>query len=170
MSEADRPLPEAERRRILEVLEEVHDPEIPTLSVVDLGIVRGIGTTPDGATVVRITPTYTGCPATRLIELEVRAALDRAGFGDVRVETVLSPPWTTDWITERGREKLRQAGIAPPERGGDRGRMFAPEPEITCPRCSSRETERVSEFGSTACKALYRCRSCREPFEYFKCL
>ncbi len=163
-------LGEAGRRRILEALEQVHDPEIPALSIVDLGILRGIETAPDGTTVVRITPTYTGCPATRLIELEVRAALDRAGFPDVRVETVLSPPWTTDWITERGRQRLREAGIAPPERGGDRASLFGPEPEVACPRCGSADTERVSEFGSTACKALYRCRSCREPFEYFKCL
>ncbi len=154
------------REAIWRALEEVYDPEIPNLSVVDLGIVRGVTADADGTPVVTITPTYTGCPATQVIALAVRAALDRAGFRHARLETALAPPWTTDWITERGRERLREAGIAPPLANGGEGAPL----EVPCPRCGSSETERIAEFGSTACKALYRCRHCLEPFEYFKCL
>ncbi len=157
-------------RRIWRALAEVEDPEIPYVTIVDLGIVRSVADDEAGDPVVCITPTYTGCPATRLIELQVRAALDRAGFPHARVETRLSPPWTTDWITEEGRRKLREAGIAPPVPGAGRGTLFGADPEVPCPRCGATDTERISEFGSTACKALYRCRTCREPFEYFKCL
>jgi len=159
-----------ELERIREVLATVEDPEIPQLSVVDLGIVREVTRDADGAPVVRITPTYSGCPATALIEFEIRRALDAAGFTRARIETVLSPPWTTDWITEEGRRKLRAAGIAPPAAGERRGALFARDPQVTCPRCGSADTEKVSEFGSTPCKALWRCHACREPFEYFKCL
>ncbi len=156
--------------RIREVLAGVEDPEIPQLSVVDLGIVREVRRGEDGTPVVRITPTYSGCPATALIEAEIRRALDAAGFAGARIETVLHPPWTTDWITETGRRKLREAGIAPPAPGERRGALFGRAPEVACPRCGSTDTERISEFGSTPCKALWRCRTCREPFEYFKCL
>jgi len=156
--------------RIREVLAGVEDPEIPQLSVVDLGIVREVRRGEDGTPVVRITPTYSGCPATALIEAEIRRALDAAGFAGARIETVLHPPWTTDWITETGRRKLREAGIAPPAPGERRGALFGRAPEVACPRCGSTDTERISEFGSTPCKALWRCRICREPFEYFKCL
>lgn len=156
--------------RIREVLAGVEDPEIPQLSVVDLGIVREVRRGEDGTPVVRITPTYSGCPATALIEAEIRRALDAAGFAAARIETVLHPPWTTDWITEEGRRKLREAGIAPPAAGERRGALFGRAPEVACPRCGSTDTERVSEFGSTPCKALWRCRACREPLEYFKCL
>ncbi len=157
-------------RRIWQALAEVEDPEIPYVTIVDLGIVRAVTDDEAGNPVVRITPTYTGCPATRLIELEIRAALDRVGFPHARIETVLSPPWTTDWITEEGRRKLKEAGIAPPVAGSGRAALFGGGPEVTCPRCGSTDTERLAEFGATACKALYRCRCCREPFEYFKCL
>ncbi len=157
------------REAIWRALEEVYDPEIPNLSVVDLGIVRRVAADADGTPVVTITPTYTGCPATQVIALAVRAALDRAGFRHARLETALAPPWTTDWITERGRERLREAGIAPPLQSGGKERFGAP-PEVPCPRCGSAETECIAEFGATACKALYRCRGCLEPFEYFKCL
>ena len=135
------------------VLREVPDPEIPVLSVVDLGIVRSV----DRDRVV-ITPTYTGCPATQVIERDVRAALDAAGYRDVGIDTVLAPPWTTDWISPEGREKLRAYGIAPPSRH-----------EVKCPQCGSTQTEEISRFGSTPCKALWRCRSCLEPFDLFKC-
>ncbi len=159
-----------ELERIREALHSVHDPEIPALSVVDLGIVREIGRDPDGTPVVRITPTYTGCPATALIEWGVRRALDAAGFAHARIETVLSPPWSTADITEEGRRRLREAGIAPPAERDDGEELFGADPEVPCPRCGSTDTEKVSEFGATACKALWRCRACREPFEYFKCV
>jgi ring-1,2-phenylacetyl-CoA epoxidase subunit PaaD len=139
---------------IWEVLESVPDPEIPVLSVVDLGIVRNVS--PDRVT---ITPTYTGCPATQVIERDVRDALDAAGLRGVSVETVLAPPWTTDWIGERGRAKLEAYGIAPPSSA----------PRATCPQCGSTDTEELSRFGSTPCKAQWRCRSCLEPFDRFKC-
>jgi len=138
------------------VLEGVPDPEIPAVSIVDLGIVRAAD--PNR---VLLTPTYTGCPATLVIEAMVRAALDVAGFGQVRIETVLSPPWTTDWISEEGRRKLRDYGIAPPMPAGSRA--------AECPQCGSTDTEQVSRFGSTPCKALWRCLACLEPFDLFKC-
>lgn len=136
------------------VLREVPDPEIPVVSVVDLGIVRDVT-----AEAVIITPTYTGCPATQVIERDIRAALDAAGYRSVRIDTALSPPWTTDWITPQGRERLQAYGIAPPTRRG----------AVTCPQCGSSETEEISRFGSTPCKALWRCRACAEPFDLFKC-
>ena len=151
--------PSFEREQILAWLSEVADPEIPVLTITDLGIVRDVDCS-DGVT-VSLTPTYSGCPATEVIESSVIAALEDRGVDDVKIRRVLSPPWTTDWISPAGREKLRVYGIAPPERR-DR--------PIACPRCGSQETETVSEFGSTACKAAYRCRDCLEPFEYFKCL
>ena len=148
-----------EREQILEGLGEVADPEIPVLTIMDLGIVRDVDCG-DGVT-VSLTPTYSGCPATEAIEASVMAALEDRGVENVRIKRVLSPPWTTDWISQEGRDKLRIYGIAPPERR-DR--------PVACPRCESTETEVVSEFGSTACKASYRCLDCLEPFEYFKCL
>jgi ring-1,2-phenylacetyl-CoA epoxidase subunit PaaD len=138
------------------VLEQVPDPEIPALSIVDLGIVRAVA--PDRVT---ITPTYTGCPATQVIARDIRAALDAAGFRDIAVESTLSPPWTTDWISEAGKAKLKAYGIAPPVPAGSRA--------VACPRCGSTDTEEVSRFGSTPCKALWRCRACLEPFDLFKC-
>ena len=139
--------------RIWAVLEGVPDPEIPVVSVVDLGIVREVS--PER---VVLTPTYTGCPATQVIERDVRSALDSAGYRQVRLETMLSPPWTTDWISEQGRRKLRAYGIAPPTREA-----------ADCPQCGSADVEEISRFGSTPCKALWRCRSCAEPFDLFKC-
>lgn len=142
----------------MEWLAEVPDPEIPVLSILDLGIVRDIDLN-DGV-IVSLTPTYSGCPATEVIESSVLRELRQRGLDDVSIKRVLSPPWTTDWISEVGREKMRRYGIAPPS---------AQKP-VACPQCESIDTERVSEFGSTACKAAYRCRDCLEPFEYFKCL
>jgi ring-1,2-phenylacetyl-CoA epoxidase subunit PaaD len=138
------------------VLEQVPDPEIPVVSLVDLGIVREVSEER-----VVLTPTYTGCPATQVIETMVRAALDEAGFGKVRIESTLSPPWTTDWISEAGRQKLLAYGIAPPVPARSR--------DVHCPQCGSAETQEISRFGSTPCKALWRCRSCAEPFDLFKC-
>ena len=137
-----------------DVLQEVPDPEIPAVSVVELGIVRAV--TPEK---VVITPTYSGCPATLFIEQSIRAALDAAGFRSTRIETVIAPPWTTEWITPEGREKLRRYGIAPPEPSG----------EVACPQCGSSHVEEVSRFGSTPCKSQWRCRDCLEPFDRFKC-
>jgi ring-1,2-phenylacetyl-CoA epoxidase subunit PaaD len=136
-----------------QVLASVPDPEIPVVSVVDLGIVRSVE--PDR---VVITPTYTGCPAAQVIERDVRDALDAAGYRHVAVETALSPAWTTEWITAEGRRKLHAYGIAPPTRG-----------TVQCPQCGSVRTEEISRFGSTPCKSLWRCGDCAEPFDLFKC-
>lgn len=159
---------DARHADIQAVLETVADPEIPALNVVDLGIVRGIEHDAEGWRVV-ITPTYSGCPATRVIEQDLRQALDAAGHRDCALELRLSPPWTTDWITAAGRRKLQEAGIAPPVGSADKS-VLAARPPVPCPRCASTDTERLSEFGSTPCKAHYRCRACLEPFDYFKCL
>jgi ring-1,2-phenylacetyl-CoA epoxidase subunit PaaD len=158
------------------VLADVLDPEVPVVSVRDLGIVRDvrIDGERDGGLEVVLTPTYSGCPATEVIEASVRAALDDAGLGPVRVRMQRSPAWTTDWISADGRRKLRAYGIAPPGPADpDAGiaMRFVPHRAATrlrCPRCDSLETERISAFGSTACKALHRCRACGEPFEHFK--
>ena len=147
--------------RVFEVLARVPDPEIPCISVVDLGIVREVR---DDAVV--ITPTYTGCPATVAIEAAIREELDRSGFRSLKIETALAPAWTTDWISDAGREKLRAYGIAPPPKGAAAKSL---REETPCPRCGSLRTEEISRFGSTPCKALHRCRDCREPFDRFKC-
>jgi ring-1,2-phenylacetyl-CoA epoxidase subunit PaaD len=146
-------------------LADVLDPEVPVLSVLDLGIVRGVSEADDGVLEVVLTPTYSGCPAVEVIESAVRAAL--APLGAVRVRRQLAPAWTTDWISEEGRRKLRDYGIAPP--GTIAVRVLARE-AVPCPRCGSARTERLSAFGATACKALWRCLACREPFEHFKSL
>jgi ring-1,2-phenylacetyl-CoA epoxidase subunit PaaD len=143
----------------------VLDPEVPVLSVLDLGIVRGVSEADDGALDVVLTPTYSGCPAVEVIEAEVQAAL--APLGAVRVRRQFAPAWTTDWISDEGKRKLREYGIAPP--GSTTVRMV-PRATVPCPRCGSAHTERLSAFGATACKALWRCLACREPFEHFKTL
>jgi ring-1,2-phenylacetyl-CoA epoxidase subunit PaaD len=177
------------------VLEQVMDPEVPVVSIVDLGIARAVTLADDGALVVVLTPTYSGCPATELIETLTREALAAAGFAALRIERRLAPAWSSDWISESGRAALGAYGIVPPQRGarssgcGLHGAAddasgasssttsttaavlhFMPREtlNLACPRCDSRDTERLSAFGSTACKSLYRCRACREPFEYFK--
>ena len=151
------------------VLEEVPDPEIPALSVVDLGIVRYVRWRADGRLHVGLTPTYTGCPATEVIRGSVRRALARAGYADAQVDTVLSPPWTSDWLTREGRQKLAAFGIAPPAEPVSSPRRLFGEPLVACPKCGGESTEKISEFGSTPCKAHYRCTECLEPFDYFKC-
>ena len=149
------------------VLRAVPDPEIPVISITELGIVRDIRTSQDAVTVV-VTPTYSGCPATEVIAASICDALEAAGAGKVHVETQLSPPWTTDWLAPEAAEKLRTYGIAAPgTRVTTQTLRFVP-PAPKCPRCGEKATIRVSEFGSTACKAFYRCPSCLEPFEYFK--
>lgn len=148
---------------IMRVLAGVPDPEIPAVSVIDLGIVRDAN-----ATRVLITPTYTGCPATLAIEQAIRAALDANGFSAVAIETALSPPWSSDWISDEGREKLRAYGIAPPPKGAGAASLKNAQ-AAECPRCGSGNTEEISRFGSTPCKALWRCKACAEPFDRFKC-
>jgi len=151
----------------------VLDPEVPVLSVIDLGIVRDIREE-DGTVVVDVTPTYSGCPAMRVIESDITDALVRAGAANVRVHTVFQPVWTTDWISPDARERLRAYGIAPPSGAAAVAGELIPLQRrvetIACPRCNSRNTERRSEFGSTACKAIYYCLSCTEPFEYLKAI
>ena len=147
--------------RVWQVLSSVMDPEIPVLSVVDLGIVRYVRPE-SGRLHVGVTPTYSGCPATEVIQRSIREALAREELGDVIVETVLSPPWTSDWLSEEGRRKLEAFGIAAP--------TTRAASEVACPRCGSHDVERVSEFGSTPCKAHYRCGDCLEPFDVFKCI
>ena len=157
-------------QRVWALLAEVADPEIPVLSVVDLGIVRHVRHSAEGRLQVALTPTYSGCPATDVIRSAVRASLDAAGFGDALLEEVLSPPWSSDWLTAEGRRKLAAFGIAPPDNEVTSPRALWRAPAVACPRCGSRATERISEFGSTPCKAHYRCCACAEPFDYFKCL
>jgi ring-1,2-phenylacetyl-CoA epoxidase subunit PaaD len=151
-----------------QVLEQVADPEIPVVSVCDLGIVREV--LGDGASLtVVVTPTYSGCPAAELIQSEIRSALTAAGAAQVSVQTRLSPPWSTDWISPQGRTKLRAYGIVPPAPAADGAKPIRLVPRsLECPRCGSRDTTRLSQFGSTACKALWRCEQCKEPFEHFK--
>ncbi|AIA74144.1 1,2-phenylacetyl-CoA epoxidase subunit PaaD [Vreelandella alkaliphila] len=155
---------------VLAVLEQVPDPEVPVVSVVELGIVRDIDWV-DDRLAVNVTPTYSGCPATEVIEQHIHEALVAAGYSDPLIQRRLSPAWTTDWLTNAGREKLRAYGIAPPVGSASKRSLTGQsDPVVPCPLCGSNTTERVSEFGSTACKALYRCRDCLEPFDYFKCL
>ena len=156
-----------DEKRIWNLLAGVPDPEIPVLSIVDLGIVRWVRATGNGTT-VGIAPTYTGCPATEVIAATVVSHLSKNGV-TARIEQVLAPPWTTDWISDSGRDKLRAYGITPPA-GSAKRSLIAGELAIACPRCASTETEKVSEFGSTPCKASYKCGECLEPFEYFKCI
>lgn len=157
------------RETVMQWLHDVPDPEIPVISVVDLGIVRDVQWQ-EGECVVTITPTYSGCPAMREITQDIVQVLRAKGVEQVRVETTLSPPWTTDWMTDRGREALRSYGIAPPvEQAIDlSGIMRRNDPPVPCPQCGSLRTRLISRFGSTACKALYCCNACGEPFDYFK--
>ncbi|MBV9538605.1 MAG: phenylacetate-CoA oxygenase subunit PaaJ [Acidisphaera sp.] len=156
------------RRRAWDAAAAVVDPEIPVLTIEDLGVLRGVEVSDAGVTVA-ITPTYSGCPAMHAIALDVETALARAGIPHARVKQVLSPAWTTDWLTPEGHRKLAACGIAPPPPTSGRRALFGDADPVACPRCCSRDTERISEFGSTSCKALWRCRACREPFDAFKC-
>jgi ring-1,2-phenylacetyl-CoA epoxidase subunit PaaD len=167
MTEA--PVSSEAEARVWALLREVMDPEVPVLSLVDLGVVREVQVRETGTELV-LTPTYSGCPATEVIADSARAAVEAAGFGPVRVTQRLAPAWTTDWISDAGREALRRYGIAPPGRCGETTaaplRLMARG--LLCPRCDSPQVERLAAFGSTACKSLYRCLACREPFEHFK--
>jgi ring-1,2-phenylacetyl-CoA epoxidase subunit PaaD len=157
--------------RAWKALESVEDPEIPALGILDLGLIRAVKAQADGRLEVGLSPTYVGCPATEVIRRSVENALDAAGVGAYVVNTVLSPAWTSDWITPEGRRKLAIYGIAPPEKSASSMRdVLRGGRPVACPRCHSTNTECISEFGSTPCKALHRCRACLEPFEYFKCI
>lgn len=157
-------------KEIWDLLESVKDPEVPVLSVIDLGIVRNVEIKDDAVEVV-ITPTYTGCPAMDVISLQIRMQLLLQGFRDVQIRQALSPAWTTDWMSIEGKEKLKKYGIAPPNHKQQvcHQELFLPDEAVQCPHCASWHTQRISEFGSTACKALYQCKDCSEPFDYFKC-
>ncbi len=159
------------REQVYTWLGEVTDPEVPALTILDLGIVRNVQIEgADNPTVtVTITPTYSGCPAMDVIALGVRMALSNRGIGQVHVVQQIHPAWTTDWMTEEGKRKLKEYGIAPPNRKSFEALDLFETEEISCPRCNSTETEMVSRFGPTSCKALYKCLSCKEPFEHFKC-
>ncbi len=151
-------------------LEEVPDPEVPVLSVIDLGIVRAVKVISEKEVEVTITPTYSGCPAMNYIEKNILEVLTEKGIETVHFHTVLSPAWTTDWMSEAGKEKLLAYGIAPPVNEVDKLVLFGDSPVVRCPQCHSENTKMLSQFGSTACKALYQCNDCLEPFDYFKCL
>jgi ring-1,2-phenylacetyl-CoA epoxidase subunit PaaD len=154
-----------------EALRRVEDPEIPAVSIVELGLIRYVKSTPSGSLEVGLTPTYVGCPATEVIRQSVREALTTGAIGEFTVTNVLAPAWSSDWITPEGRRKLHDYGIVPPDRSVSSMREVRRQHQpIACPHCRSLDTETVSEFGSTPCKALHRCRACLEPFEYFKCI
>ncbi|CAL9667167.1 MULTISPECIES: 1,2-phenylacetyl-CoA epoxidase subunit PaaD [Streptomyces] len=159
-------------RRARQVAEQVPDPELPMLTLADLGVLRDVEVGADGTVVASLTPTYSGCPAMAEMRADVAARLREAGYQRVEIRTVLDPPWTSDWITEAGRLKLAEHGIAPPgpaPRGGPVPLVLSPtRPAVPCPRCGSADTEETSRFAATSCKALWRCRACREPFEYVK--
>jgi ring-1,2-phenylacetyl-CoA epoxidase subunit PaaD len=157
-------------QRIWQLLEEVTDPEIPVLSILDLGIVRDVKLD-DNLLEIIITPTYTGCPAMDMISMNIKLALITHGYKNIKITSILSPAWTTDWMSEAGKKKLKDYGIAPPnpKQATCDTKLFAEQEAIQCPVCNSYHTKRISEFGSTACKALYQCQDCKEPFDYFKC-
>lgn len=156
-------------REVWRILTEVPDPEIPVLNVVELGIVRHVRVA-DGQVTVGVSPTYTGCPATEVIRDAIESKLQAEGFDQAKVESILSPAWSSDWLTDSARSKLKEYGIAPPAHAVDNPKHLFREPKVTCPGCASVQTQKISEFGSTPCKASYKCSSCLEPFEYFKCL
>jgi len=151
-------------------LHEIPDPEIPVISIVELGVIRGLSLK-NGTLEVTITPTYSGCPAMKTIETDIAEILEENGIHSFQIKTVLSPAWTTDWMSEEGRLKLHQVGIAPPVgTSADKGLLMGKIRTIHCPICGSDDTSMISQFGSTACKALYRCENCMEPFDHFKCI
>lgn len=157
--------------QIVQLLKQVKDPEVPVLDVVEMGVVREIDVT-EGVVTVKITPTYTGCPAMKVLEEGIIRVLREHGFSEVLVETVLSPPWTTDWLSDETKQKLKEYGIAPPGKvTPEDGNPFRrDEKKVSCPFCDSQDTSLTSQFGSTACKALYYCNNCQQPFEHFKCI
>ncbi len=156
--------------RILELLDRVKDPEIPVINVLELGVVRTVEVEESGKAIITITPTYTGCPAMDVMAADIKKELLDAGVPEVEVKLTLSPAWSTDQITDEGKRKLREYGIAPPEKTGDIRALKGEQPVVACPQCGSTNTVMLSLFGSTACKALWKCNDCLEPFDQFKCL
>jgi ring-1,2-phenylacetyl-CoA epoxidase subunit PaaD len=161
----------ATKEQIIKYLEDITDPEIPVVNIVELGIVRDVHYESDGLQ-VDITPTYSGCPAMKVIENSIYSTLQGKGFENISVKTVFSPPWTTDWLTDEAKQKLKDYGIAPPEKSGNpTWKPFSnANKKVVCPFCDSPQTKLTSEFGSTACKSLYYCNNCQQPFEHFKCI
>lgn len=155
--------PTIEEQKIWEILQTVCDPEVPVLTILDLGIVRNVSIKKEEVEIV-ITPTYSGCPAMDMISINIRLALLEQGFSQVKITSVLAPAWSSDWMTASGKEKLKLYGIAAPDK-----KFEIPVDGVECPQCNSTHTKLISEFGSTACKALYQCQDCKEPFDYFKC-
>ena len=153
---------------IWQILKEVPDPEVPVLNLLDLGIIRDVKLNEEEIEVI-VTPTYSGCPATPMINMAIKMKLIEKGFNSIRLTNRLSPAWTTDWMTEEGKQKLKAYGIAPPVYSKNSDELFSKTDEVECTLCGSKHTHLVSQFGSTACKALYQCDDCREPFDYFKC-
>ncbi len=156
-------------KKVYEWLSAISDPEVPVLTILDLGIVREVIVGEEGDVTVKITPTYSGCPAMDVISMQIRMALASRGVRSLKIEQILHPAWTTDWMTESGKQKLREYGIAPPQYSSNKARGLFEEDEVPCPRCLSTQTEVLSDFGATSCKAQYRCLDCLEPFEHFKC-
>lgn len=154
--------PAIQKDDVWQILQTVTDPEVPVLTITDLGIVRDVKINGEQAEII-ITPTYTGCPAMDMIAMNIRLALIENGYTNIKITTTLAPAWTTDWMTETGKQKLKEYGIAPPHRSNQS------HTDIPCPQCNSTNTKLLSEFGSTACKSLYQCNDCKEPFDYFKC-
>lgn len=151
-------------------LEKIMDPEVPVLSIIDLGMVRSVDLDEKGKILLAITPTYSGCPATDYIQDNIREHFTKKGYNDIEIKIQLDPAWTTDWLSEAAHIKLKNYGIAPPVKGNvDKNALFGKEIQPACPKCDSKNTAMVSRFGSTACKALYKCKDCLEPFDYFKC-
>lgn len=156
--------------QVMGFLHEIPDPEIPVIDIVELGVIREISAINDSIEVT-ITPTYSGCPAMKQMEDDIKKKLSEKGYKEVKIKTIYNPAWTTDWITEEAKEKLNKYGIAPPEHSSiDKAVLLGKERIVKCPRCASKDTKIISQFGSTACKALYQCNDCLEPFDYFKCI
>jgi ring-1,2-phenylacetyl-CoA epoxidase subunit PaaD len=158
-------------KNIWEILHQIPDPEIPVIDIVELGVIRKVKIIDMLSIEISITPTYSGCPAMKQMEDDIRMKLSHAGFSEIKINTVYNPPWTTDWISEEAKMKLNDYGIAPPEHSSlDKATLLGKERKVKCPRCNSTSTQLISQFGSTACKALYKCSDCLEPFDYFKCI
>jgi ring-1,2-phenylacetyl-CoA epoxidase subunit PaaD len=159
-----------DKKEILELISDIPDPEIPVITISELGVIRDVIV--DGEKVeIKITPTYSGCPAMQRMENDIKEILNKNGISDLKITTVYSPAWTTDWIPAEAKEKLRKYGIAPPEKTTeDKSWLTGKSKIVLCPRCKSQNTKLISQFGSTACKALYQCQDCLEPFDYFKCI
>ncbi|MBP6389448.1 MAG: phenylacetate-CoA oxygenase subunit PaaJ [Flavobacteriales bacterium] len=158
------------REHVLDLLENVKDPEIPVINVLELGVVRTVEVEPNGKAIITITPTYTGCPAMDVMAADIKKELLEAGVPQVEVKLTLSPAWSTDQISDEGKRKLKEYGIAPPEKTADIRALKGAVPVVECPQCGSKDTVMLSAFGSTACKGLWKCNSCLEPFDQFKCL